>query len=124
MALYHLQDFQELVASSKWCCLNKRRAFRTLDKLGWSDDDLAKMLCSMRPNDFQKIVPKCKVNDFPGEDYVDADQYEVHWNEEVAASCGNLMDATVSLSLKIAIVTGLDGQKAGVVTFHISGTFD
>jgi len=82
------------------------------------------MLCRMTQNDFQKVAPNCKINEFPGEDFVDADQYEVHWDEETGTSCGNLFRATVSLSLKIAIMTTPDGQQAGVVTLHTSGTSD
>jgi hypothetical protein len=118
MALYPLQDFQALVASTKWCYLNERRAFRALDNLGWTDDDLAKLLCGINPSDFQKTVPNCAIQDFPGEDLVNADQYAVYWDEDTGTSCGDIYKATVSLSVKIAIMTTPDGQSAGVVTFH------
>lgn len=123
MALYVLQDFQNLVASSKWSYLNKRRAHNNLDKLDWSDVDLARLLSSLSPNDFQKTVLNCKINDFPGQDYIDADQYEIHWNEITSNREPNsTRNGTFSLSLKIAIMNIEQNQSAGVVTFHLSGS--
>lgn len=125
MALYSLQDFQNLVASSKWTYLNERRAHNTLDKLGWTDADLAKLLCSLHPNDFQKVEKNRKINDFPSQNYVDADRYEIHWDSITGCrEWHSTKMTTFSLSLKIAIMTSEQNQLAGVVTFHLSGSSD
>jgi len=118
MALYNLKEFQTLVISSNWSYFNERRAFKSLDNLDWNDDDLAKLLCGIKETDFKKTFPKCIIHDFPGEEFVDADQYVVYWDEDTDTSCGNIHKATVSLSVKIAIITTSAGQIAGVVSFH------
>lgn len=122
MALYSLEDFKSLVLSSRWRYLNENRAFRSLDKLDWKDDNFVQVLNGLHQNDFQKTVPKCRINDFVGVDYVDADQYEIHWDEDAGIRQPYSTNMTISLSLKIAIITNPQGQLAGVVTFHLSGS--
>ncbi|SHN93253.1 hypothetical protein BHECKSOX_2357 [Bathymodiolus heckerae thiotrophic gill symbiont] len=124
MARYNLDEFKSLVNSSKLRFLNTRRTTSSLDKLEWSNEDLARMLCGMHSNDFQKTVPKCRINDCPGHEYeyVDADQYEIHWNEDTRTRSNHPNYPAVSLSLKIAIIITPDGQSAGLVTFHLSGS--
>jgi hypothetical protein len=121
MALYQLDDFKSLLSSDNWDYFNRRRAFGTLDKLEWEDDYFLTVLCSLTENDFQKTVPNCKIEDYLFAEYVDADQYELHWDEESHVRT-SLEGATVSLSLKIAIITNEHGRIAGIVTLHTSGT--
>ena len=124
MAIYNLEEFQTLVLSSKLEFLNVRRTTNNLDKLDWDNNKLKKMLCGMNSDDFQKTVKNCKINDCPSAEYVDADQYEVHWDEDacIRRNRNDLARSTVSLSLKIAIITLDDGELAGLVTFHLSGS--
>lgn len=122
MALYQLDDFKRLVGSDNWCYFNRRRAIGTLDKLEWEDDYFLLVLCNLTEDDFQKTAPTCKIEDYPFAEYVDADQYEIHWDEENRVRRTSLVGATVSLSLKIAIITNEQGQIAGLVTLHTSGT--
>lgn len=93
-----------------------------MDKLDWNDNNLVQMLNGLHPNDYQKTVRNCKINDFVDADLVDADQYEIHWDEEAGIRHPKSTDTTISLSLKIAIMTNPQGQLAGVVTFHLSGS--
>lgn len=122
MALYHLNDFKELLASDNWCYFNRRRAIGTLDTLEWEDDYFLTVLDGLTEDDFQKTVANCKIEDYPFAEYVDADQYEIHWDVDEHARRQFITDSTVSLSLKIAVITNEHGQIAGVVTFHTSGT--
>ena len=122
MALYSLNDFQTLVSASAWDYLNLYRATQTLDILSWANADLEELLLALHTDDFQKTVPNCKINDFENQDYVDADQYEIHWDETNCARCAYPSNKTLSFSLKIAIVTSLQGPLSGLVTFHFSGS--
>jgi hypothetical protein len=122
MALYSLEVFKELLLASSWCYLNEKRAFDTLDKLGWDHDNLLQVLSQLHKEDFQKTVPNCKINDYIGVDYVPADQYEIHWDEEGNFRRPISTRTTTSLSLKIAIMTNTEGQAAGLVTIHLSGS--
>ena len=85
-------------------------------------DDLEELLLALHTDDFQKTVPNCKINDIENQDYVDADQYESHWDETNCARCAYPSNKTLSFSLKIAIVTSLQGPLSGLVTFHFSGS--
>ena len=120
MALYKLEEFKSLVRSDECYCFNTSRANRTIEKLEWDDADFSKMLCGLAPSDFQKTVARCKVNDLQGYSVVNADQYEIHWDEDNGVRRNHPGNGTVSLSLKIAIVCDDQGTCAGVVTFHIS----
>ena len=104
--------------------LNVRRTTTNLDKLDWDNNKLKKMLCGMSSADFQKTVKNCKINDCRSADYIDADQYEVHWDEDacIRRDRNDFARSTVSLSLKIAIIILDDGEQAGLVTFHLSGS--
>ena len=103
MALYQLNDFKKLLTSGDWTYFNRRRAIGTLDKLEWEDDYFLLVLDNLTENDFQKTVSTCKIEDYPFAEYVDADQYEIHWNEEELIRQPSLEGATVSLSLKIIV---------------------
>lgn len=106
-----------------WAYLNERRAFKTKEKLGWSDNDVAEILLGLNgQKDFQKSVSNRRVNDFAGHEFIDADQYEIHWHEEEKIGKREPMRGTVSLSLKIAVAEDADGRFAGLVSFHISGS--
>lgn len=122
MALYSLDDFKKLLASENWSYFNRRRAIGTLDNLNWADKYFLTVLNSLTEDDFQKTVATCKIEDYPFAEYVDADQYEIHWDEEEHVRRPSLVNSTLSLSLKIAIITNDHGQIAGVVTLHTSGT--
>ena len=121
MALYPLNDFKALVSASAWDYLNRNRAFRTLDRLGWAEATLEQLLLALHFDDFQKTVSNCKINDFENQDYVAADQYEIHWDETNCARSAHSSNQTISFSLKIAIVTSSQGPLSGLVTFHLSG---
>jgi len=121
MALYSLERFKCLLRAGEWDYLNRKRTFKNLDKLEWQDSDLLTMLYALNgTTHFQKTVRNCKVNDCSCQDYVDADQYEIHWDEQKSIARGQPMRGTVSLSLKIAILNDSNGEFAGVVVFHTS----
>ena len=122
MALYPLTEFKALVTAGVLDYLNTRRVSNTLDKLEWNKVQLMQLLAQLEDSDFQKTVPKCKVNDLEGIDLIDADQYEVHWDEDTITRQPSSFTATVSLSLKIAIFKDSQGRKAGLVTAHLSGS--
>lgn len=120
--LHDLPTFQQLVTSSNWGYLNERRPFRTRDKYGWTNDDIAAILCALTVHDFQKTVPNCEVQTaFDGCDFVVADQYSIFWDDENKQRRSMWSMETTDLSLKIAIVTDSEGQLAGLVTIHSSG---
>ena len=121
MALYSLSDFKELVIARQLKCLNTARLIRTLDKLGWDDTQLLELLTQLDSHDFQKTVKNCRVHELVDRELIDADQYEIHWDEETRTRQPSSRTATVSLSLKISIYTDLHGQIAGLVTIHLSG---
>lgn len=123
MAYCSLDEFKLLVRDGRWSYLNERRAFKTMRKLDWTDDNVAEVLLGLSErHDFQKQVRNCEINDFPGQDRIDADQYEIHWNEDEKMGKNSPMGGTVSLSLKIAIAEDVDGSFAGLVSFHLSGS--
>lgn len=123
MAYCSLEEFKALVREGNWAYLNERRAFKTKEKLGWSDNDVAEILLGLNgQKDFQKSVSNRRVNDFAGHEFIDADQYEIHWHEEEKIGKREPMRGTVSLSLKIAVAEDADGRFAGLVSFHISGS--
>lgn len=118
-----LEEFKALVRDGNWVYLNERRAFNTKEKLGWTDNEVAEVLLGLDgEKNFQKSVKECKVNDFPGQEFIDSDQYEIHWNEVERVGKREPMRGTVSLSMKIAVAEDADGFFAGLVTFHISGS--
>ena len=120
--MFHdLIKFKELVKSSNWCYLNKKVPFRTLDNLGWDNQQVENVLCALTDRDFQKLVPNCRVTEFLGCEFVDAAQYEIYWNEVSNTRQDAWSKEIISLSLKIAVVTDDEGQAAGLVTFHLSG---
>lgn len=120
--LYCLSFFQLQVKNSNWYVFNERRVDRTLDILSWNDDDLVKLMLGIRNHCFQKTVRSCKVNDLHGYETVDGDQYEVHWDEENHIALTSLQGASISLSLKLAIVSDDQGIASGLVTIHPSGS--
>lgn len=123
MAYCSLDEFKALVKEGNWTYLNKRRATNTKEKLGWSDNEVAEMLLGLNgQTDFQKPVANCKVNDFLEQEFINADQYEIHWHEEEKIGKRGPMPGTISLSLKIAIAEDADGVFAGLVTLHTSGS--
>lgn len=120
--MFHdLLVFQNLVKTGEWGYLNERRAFNTRDKLNWMDEDVAEMLCGLLPDDHQKVVHNCAVNNLPGCDLVTADQYLIFWDEETKKRRSGNGQGIIELSLKIAIFADSNGQGAGLVTFHFSG---
>lgn len=125
MALYRLEEFQNLVTTSNWCYLNERRPFKHLDKLGWEDSDLVDVLCSLHPQeDFRKTFQNCEINDYPGLNYIHADHYVIHWDMDEWVRRKYPTKSTLELSIKIAILQNSEGQLAGLVTFHLSGSMD
>lgn len=119
--LYDLANFQALVRDNQWCYLNERRPKNTCEKYDLTNDDVEQLLCALTPDDFQKTVPNCRVeNAFRGCDYVDADQYSIYWHEDSKRRRSFFTRETIDFSLKIAIVTDSNGDVAGLVTFHAS----
>jgi len=119
-SLYDLAHFRKLVENGEWGYLNERRPKRTRDKLDWTDEDVSEFLCGITEQSYTKTVQNRRVTDFPGHEFVDADQYEVHWDEANKISRGQATSQTITFSVKIAIVEDAEGQVAGVVTFHLS----
>ena len=119
---YDLNLFQELVKSDEWSYLNERRAFSTREKLGWTNEDVANVLCGLLPADFQKIVENCAVENFPGCDLLTADQYRIFWHETSKTRVSAFGPGVIELSLKISVFDDA-GEAAGLVTFHISGGY-
>lgn len=93
-----------------------------MDKLDWDNQHLHDLLCQLNENDFQKTVPNCKINGIINQDYIDADQYEIFWDEETRTRQQSISSSTTSLSLKIAVYTTPEGDKAGLITMHLSGS--
>ena len=124
MAIYKLEEFQNLVKATRWHYLNERRTFKHLDKLEWSDEDFIKMLYGLIPDDFNKSFLNNKVNDFPGLDYVDADHFVVHWDMDDNVRRDKAGSSTMELSIKIAVIKDGLGNLAGIVDFHLSGSVD
>lgn len=122
MSLYSLSQFQNLVREGEWDYLNTSRPEQTKDKLGWGDAQVATMLCGLTNEDFQKTVADCKVHHLPGRELIDADQYEIHWDDGADVRRPRPGAGTISLSLKIAIAADENGNFAGLVTLHTSGS--
>lgn len=122
MALYPLNEFKSLVASSNWSYFNERRPHKTLDELGWEDDYFIRVLYGLSEDDFQKTVKDRKINNYPHQDIVDADQYEIHWDIKNCVGRKDPTNSTISLSLKIAIITNQFGRIAGIVSLKPSGS--
>jgi len=122
MALYQLDEFKSLLASDNWAYFNRRLPIQTLDNLGWEDSDLLTMLFGLSDNDFQHTVPKCKIENYPHADYVDADQYEIYWDTENLVRQTLITETTLCMSLKIAIITNKYGRISGLVTLKPSGS--
>lgn len=118
--LYCLEFFKSNLRSDQWQIFNVRRADENREKLDWSWEDLRLMLLSMREYCFQKTVPNCEVVDLDGYSALDADQYRVYWNEDTKKCVTDFSLGTVSLSLKIAVISDALGILAGVVTFHVN----
>ena len=131
MALYSLDDFKQLVRSANWSYFNERRPYKHLAKLGWGNQELANVLCSLEPRDFRKTFQDQIVNNLPSMETVHADHYVINWDldecvrrsDEWVQGHYSLL-STVELSIKIAIVQVKTGQVAGVVTFHDSNSWD
>jgi hypothetical protein len=124
MAIYNLEEFQILVKATRWHYLNERRTFKHLDKLNWSDEEFTIMLSSLTVKDFKKSFQNNKVNDYPGLDYVDADQFVIHWDMDEHVRKDRASDSTMELSMKIAIIRDTLGNLSGIVDFHLSGSVD
>lgn len=126
MERYQLHTFKALVEAERWFYLNERRISRFLDRLrdelGWEDEQVKEILLGLSPKDFQKISSNCKIEDFPGRERVDADQYEIHWDIDEKVGKPAPTRNTLSISLKIIIDEDVDGPFAGLVTFHGSGS--
>jgi len=120
MPLYQLEEFKKLVVTNGWQFLNKKRAYRTQEDLGWSDEQIEIFLLSIQISDFQKTVHDNKVTDLAGQEFVSADQYAVKWCEENMVHADFRNKETFEISTKIAIITTASGKLAGAVTFHLS----
>lgn len=127
-ALYDLTVLQTLIGTGDWDYLNERsdrqwlgHAKKTLEKLEWDEADLVEVLRELTPEDWQKTVPDCAIHNLPGVEFIDADQYEIHWDEYENCRRGVWTGNCTSLSLKLALVRDASGEYAGLVTLHLSG---
>lgn len=122
MALYNLNEFKSLLASGNWMYFNERIPHKTLDNLSWDDDYLIQVLSGLSASDFQHTVNDCKIENYPYADIVDADQYELFWDTDNHVRQTSINNKTISLSLKIAIISNEHGRISGIVTFKPSGS--
>lgn len=124
MAIYNLEEFKSLVKANRWHYLNERRTFKHLDKLDWSDEDFTTMLDCLTTDDFKKSFSNNKVNDYPNLDYVDADQFVIHWDMDEHVRKDRASSSTLELSMKIAVISDAIGNLSGIVDFHLSSSVD
>jgi len=127
-ARWDLKELQRLVRANCWDYLNEPadanhqgRAARTRGRLEWDDSDVADFICGILATDFTGMAPSCKVHEPVGLGYVDADMYQVYWDEENRKSVGKNGKSTVVLFIKLALVKDDEGHFCGLVTFHTSG---
>lgn len=118
--LYCIEFFKQHLKDGNWQLFNKIRVVRALRDLDWDADDMKAVLLSIKSGCFQKTVPDRIVTDLPGYDTVVADQYLVHWDEDEKKCVSDYHLATVSFSLKVAVISDDLGELSGVVTFHLS----
>lgn len=107
--IYCLNYIKFLVEQGNWEYANWKRTERTLDKYGWEDEDVEAVILNMTVSNFQHVAPGCTITEIPGNSCVDADQYETFWDGAY-------------LSVKLALVSDEQGEFAGLVTFHSSGS--
>ncbi len=120
--MYCLEYFKQYVKKDEWVFFNLKRPLANLEKLDWSESNLRDVLLGIRNSNWQKTVKDCIVNDLEGYRTIDSDQYEVHWHEENCISMSRPQNGTVSLSMKIAVISDVNGECSGVVTFNTSGS--
>ncbi len=123
-----LKQLQALVEADEWDFLNELdgrawfgEAWKFMDRLEWTNDDVKAMLLGLTEDDFQKPVSNCAICGIPGRPFIDADQYEIHWDDEERHRSDEPRMGCISISLKIALVRDLDGSWTGLVTMHSSG---
>jgi len=125
---YDLEKLKNLIRSGAWGYLNTDRIDRTLDDLGWTDQNVALLICALSPErtvnggDFVKVTDNCKIAHLAGVPTVDADQYRIFWDE----AAGKRMEtyavgSSSEFFVKIAVVEDDQGELTGVVSFHLSG---
>ncbi|KVE12992.1 hypothetical protein WI92_15440 [Burkholderia vietnamiensis] len=130
MARDTLPRYQEHFASGNFYYLNEddRRtytgvAWRTMENLGWEDEQVMTLIAALDADvHWQKEVPMCKVCHPKGTEYVTADQYFIIWDDAECTWKDDVEAGCVALSLKLAIVFDENGEAAGLVTMHPSGT--
>jgi hypothetical protein len=129
MPLHDLKTVQALVAVDQWFYLNEvdgrswyGEAWKFMDRMGWEDADAKAMFLGLTDFDFQKTVSNCRIHALPGIGYIDADQYEIHWDDENQCRHNKPQPGCISISLKIALIQDDDGSCMGLVTMHSSGS--
>lgn len=116
--LYCLRYFKEALQAGNWHICNENSIEKALDNLGWNYKNVASVLLSLTNSDFQKTRENMIVNDLPGYDALDCDQYHIHWSDETKSRVGEHQDWDVGISLKIAVIVDDEGILSGLVTFH------
>lgn len=118
--LFCLEFFKQQVRDGNWDSFNKRRIEANLEKLEWDYHHLRDFLLGIKWG-FQRTVDNCQVHDIEGYEMVNADQYEVHWDEVAREARPSMRRETIPLSVKIAVISDEQGVISGAVTFHTSG---
>lgn len=125
---WDLQELKRLVREDCWGYLNEPadanhqgRAAKTCENLEWDEADVADFLCGILATDFIRTAPLCRVHEPVGLGYVDADMYQVYWDEQNRKSVGKHGKYDVVLFAKLALVRDADGHFCGLVSFHTSG---
>ncbi|TKC81629.1 type II toxin-antitoxin system MqsR family toxin [Trinickia terrae] len=129
MPYFDLTRLQELVSKDCWDFLNEvdgrswfGRAWKLMDDLGCTNEDVKAVLLGLTPADFQKTRFDCAVSTLPGHPTVIADQYEIHWDDEKRRRVERPLCGCISLSLKVTVVEDENGDLTGLVTLHSSGS--
>ncbi|UVA80486.1 hypothetical protein [Pandoraea commovens] len=129
MPLYDLKKLQELIRDGQYQYLNEEDgrkwrglAWKTMDNLGWEEEDLVKMLLALDECHWQTTAQNCAVGNCYGLQGVDADQYEIHWDEDEGVWREAPQLGLISISLKLALIQLPSGDMAGLVTLHSSGS--
>ena len=127
--LYDLDELRSCIAAGNVAICNPPRVQRTFDKLGWpyTEDGAQEMFAVLLALEnvefcYQKVSEQCKLtqNAPRGVEYVDADQFEIHWHPILRVRRSESGPDTISFSTKIARLVDDDGVYCGIVTFHLS----
>lgn len=127
--LYDLDELKRCIRNGDVVICNPERVARTFDKLGWEYTEqgaqqMYGILLALADvaHCYQKVAPSCRIttNAPDGVEYVDADQFEIHWDPVSRVRCVHPGPGTLSFSTKLARLVDEHGPYCGIVTFHLS----